>query len=81
MVMLPHKGKKDALTVAGRIQKNIKKKKIVFEKEKIAVSASMGIVAIKTDKKMSISALIKIADEALYEAKAKGGDCFVVKII
>ncbi len=81
MLMLPHKAKLEALTVATRLTKNIKKKTIIFEKNKIHITASMGIVSIKTDKKISINALIKLADEALYEAKAKGGGCHVLKTL
>lgn len=81
MLMLPHKGKKEALTVATRLEKNIRKKVIIFEKNRMRVTASMGIVSIKTDKKISIIALIRLADEALYEAKAKGGNRHVLKTL
>lgn len=81
MLMLPHKGKKEALIVADRLIRDIKTKTIIFEKHKIPLSASMGIISLKTDKKIDISSLIKLADEALYEAKAKGGNCHVIKTL
>jgi len=81
MLMLPQKGKKDALTVAERLNKNIKRKSVIFEKNKINIASSMGIVSIKTNQPIDMDSLIKLADEALYEAKAKGGSCFVIKTI
>jgi len=78
MLMLPHKGKKDAEIVAGRLINNTRKKPVVFEKNKINIAASMGIVSLNTDKKIEIGELIKLADEALYQAKANGGDRYVL---
>jgi len=81
MVMLPHKGKKEALVVAKRIEKAVRTKPIVFEKKKISVTTSQGVVSLETDKKVEMDQLIKLSDEALYEAKAKGGDCHVIKTV
>ena len=81
MVMLPHKGNKEALVVAKRIEKAIRTKPIVFEKKKISITTSQGIVSLETDKKIEMDQLIKLSDEALYEAKAKGGNCHVIKTV
>jgi len=77
MLMMPHKGKKEALIVAERLINNTKRKAVVFEKKKIDITASMGIVSLKTDREIKMPTLIKLADEALYQAKAKGGNCCV----
>ena len=81
MVMLPHKGNKEALVVAKRIEKTVRTKPIVFEKKKISITTSQGVVSLETDKKIEMDQLIKLSDEALYEAKAKGGDCHVIKTV
>ncbi|MDD5439844.1 MAG: diguanylate cyclase [Candidatus Omnitrophica bacterium] len=81
MIMLPHKGKKECLVVAGRIARIISSRPMVFEKAKVRVSTSQGLVALETDKMMSMDQLIQTADEALYEAKTKGGNCYVLKTI
>jgi diguanylate cyclase (GGDEF)-like protein len=81
MIMLPNKGKKDALAVARRIEESIRKKKISFEKKNVTITTSQGIVSLETADKIALEDLVKLADEALYEAKAKGGDCHVVKAI
>lgn len=81
MVMLPHKGKKDACVVARRIHEAAGSRPVVYEKSKIDITASLGIVSVETTKKISIDQVIKCADEALYAAKSKGGDCFIVQTV
>jgi len=81
MVMLPHKGAKESLVVAMRVKKILAKKPVLFEKKKIPLVVSQGIVSCETGRDISMDYLIKLADEALYEAKAKGGDCYVHKIV
>jgi len=81
MIMLPHKGKKESGIVADRISKIISSRPMVFEKTKVKVTTSQGIVAVDSDKNLTIDQLMRTADEALYEAKAKGGNCFVLKTV
>ncbi|MFH1790498.1 MAG: diguanylate cyclase [Candidatus Omnitrophota bacterium] len=81
MVMLPHKGAKDAAVVAERIRKSTAGKCVVFDKKRIRITVSQGVVALDTQKKVSIEALIQKADECLYEAKDKGGACYVIGVM
>ena len=76
MIMLSHKTSKDACIIAERLKK-IMKKPIIFDKNKISVSFSMGIVSIDHNKKYDIDSLFKEADKALYEAKSRGGNCYI----
>lgn len=78
MVMLSHKRKEEALVAAERLQKAMKKP-IIFEKNKINTSISMGIIEVKDIKKVEMNYLLKRADEALYEAKSKGGNCYILR--
>lgn len=81
MLMLPHKNKKDAMTVAVRVKQVISTKAFLFEKKKIGITASQGIVSLHTDKNIDIDNLLKMSDEALYEAKAKGGNTYIMKVV
>ena len=78
MVMLLHKTERQARIVAERLMKAMKKP-IMFEKKKINVTFSMGIVAIKEVKKIDMKDPLALADAALYEAKSKGGNRYIVK--
>lgn len=44
----------------------------------LAVTASIGVVSLRPDEKTNLPAALKLADEALYEAKKAGRDRFIV---
>jgi len=46
--------------------------------EPLAVTASIGVVSLHPDEKTSLTAALKLADEALYEAKKAGRDRYVL---
>jgi len=74
MVMLPHKALKEAGIVAKRIRDSVRQRPFVHERRKIRVTVSQGIVELPAKKNISVNRFIKLADEALYKAKARGGD-------
>jgi len=78
MIMLSHKTEKEAGVVIDRLRKALQKP-IVFEKNKINVTFSAGIVLAKEEKNPDINKLFKDSDQALYKAKSKGGNCCVIK--
>ena len=78
VIMLAHKNKEEAKIVADRIKK-VCEKAFSFEGSKIAITLSMGIVDIGKYDKAQIDKVIEDADKALYEAKAKGGNAYVMK--
>jgi len=45
----------------------------------ITVSASIGAVYTENVRDLSYERLVQMADEALYEAKASGRNCYVIK--
>ena len=77
MVMLPCQDGRQAVKIIERLKKAMKKP-IPFEKNKMNVTVSVGIVEVKGSKK-NAEDLLKTADKALYEAKGKGGNCSVMK--
>jgi len=79
MVMLSHKTEKEACVVAERLKKAMKKP-VIFEKNRINITFSMGIVEIKEIETIDMKELLMLADKALYEAKTKGGDQYVIEI-
>ncbi len=78
-IMLPHKGKKHAVCASKRIQEAVSGKPIVYEKKKIRITASQGVVSLESGVQHDIEELMASADEALYQAKAKGGNCYISK--
>jgi diguanylate cyclase (GGDEF)-like protein len=78
MVMFSQKTAKHATIAAERLKKMMKSP-IVFENKKIYATFSMGIVELKGIEPVDIEGLLKLADEALYEAKSKGGNQCVIK--
>ncbi|MGB2706115.1 MAG: diguanylate cyclase [Candidatus Omnitrophota bacterium] len=76
MIMLAHKTERQARVVAERLKRTMEKP-IVFESNRINVTFSMGIVSVKGDEETDINRLLKLADEALYEAKSKGGNRYI----
>ncbi|MFH1593777.1 MAG: diguanylate cyclase [Candidatus Omnitrophota bacterium] len=78
MVMLSHKREMEAVIVAERLKVSLKKP-VNFENNKINITFSMGIVSTRDIEKPNINDLFALADKALYEAKSKGGNQFVLK--
>jgi diguanylate cyclase (GGDEF)-like protein len=76
-VLLPKIFKKSALATAERIRKAVKKDVMKVGKVKISVTISIGIASYPGDWS-SVEALMKGADNALYEAKNEGRDRSVV---
>jgi diguanylate cyclase (GGDEF)-like protein len=81
VVLLPQTNIQEATQIAEAIQQSVNKLKIVTApsvKNKY-VSLSMGVSSLIPNKNASPKALVKIADEALYEAKGQGRNCIVIK--
>ena len=61
-----------ALEVAERLRVSIEAKPFWFESVIVPITVSVGVASIKTQVETSASALLKEADEKLYEAKRTG---------
>lgn len=73
VVILPTTNADAAISVAERIRVAISEHKIISEEEALEVTVSIGIATLSDHNVIErIDALIRLADEALYEAKEKG---------
>jgi diguanylate cyclase (GGDEF)-like protein/PAS domain S-box-containing protein len=71
LCLLPETDLNEALTVAERIRTVIAEEPFVFYDARISVTVSQGVSELR-DEVHSVEALLKLADEALYEAKRRG---------
>lgn len=77
MFLIPESDKINVPTFAERVLRALEKTEVVYNRETIRFTASIGV---KTFDKatMSLESLLKAADEALDEAKRRGGNCIVI---
>ncbi len=80
-VVLRDTSLKEAEKVAEKFRKIIAGKKVIYEKQEIRFTVSIGVAAIcgNADGISSIEDIIKKADDALYKAKAKGRNCVEIQ--
>ena len=78
VIMLSHKSPEEARLVAERLKKAMKRP-VAFETDKISITFSVGIAEVGESKKADMKSILKIADKALYEAKSKGGNRYIIK--
>ena len=71
-LVLPETNPVEAAGVAERMRKAITSMRFTGDIEELEISASIGVATIPLDKIDSVDALIRAADEALYEAKSNG---------
>lgn len=74
LIVLPETDREGAWTVAERLRQIMATKPIVIGDQEIAITASFGLASFDpgTDKEPSAEALIKEADQHLYQAKKEG---------
>jgi diguanylate cyclase (GGDEF)-like protein len=79
-VILPMTPLKDALLTAERLRKSVASEKITYHERSISLTMSFGVAAWERNRDIGTEALIKMADEALYDAKHSGRNaCCVYK--
>ncbi|NLZ39615.1 MAG: diguanylate cyclase [Firmicutes bacterium] len=78
-VVLKNASLADAKRLAEQFRENIARRKVIFGKQEIGVTVSIGVASIRNnnDASNNITDILKIADDALYKAKAKGRNCVV----
>ena len=71
-IILPMTPLKEAIQAAERLRKAIESEKIVYREKSVSVTMSFGIALLENNRKVDVEGLIKMADEALYDAKNTG---------
>ena len=70
-IILPSADLADAVAVAERLRTEVEQVPAIYEQHAIAYTISLG-VAVMEDDMSGFAALIKRADQAMYEAKHQG---------
>jgi diguanylate cyclase (GGDEF)-like protein len=78
-VVLKNVSLEEAKKVAEQFRETVARRKVIYEKKEICFTVSIGVAAIRgnTDVINDIEDATKMADDALYKAKAKGRNCVV----
>jgi diguanylate cyclase (GGDEF)-like protein len=71
VVMLPETSLASAMAAAERIRETLAQASIEHDGQGIAVTASIGVATLQSDS-ADIASILSAADQALYEAKARG---------
>jgi len=78
-VVLRNASLEEAKIVAEKFREIVASRKVIYEGQEISSTVSIGVAAIRgnTDDINNIEDILKMADDALYKAKAKGRNCVV----
>jgi diguanylate cyclase (GGDEF)-like protein len=68
-------GSEEALTFADRIRSLVETTAFAHEKTPVSVTVSLGVASLLDCKEPSVDQLVRLADSALYSAKASGRNC------
>ena len=71
-MLLPHTTKDHAARIAEKIRSHVARKKLSYVESVFHATVSIGVAAAKADALPATRALIRAADEALYDAKKTG---------
>jgi diguanylate cyclase (GGDEF)-like protein len=71
-VVLPETTREGAITVAERIRETVENHPFKFEEKPYRVTISVGVAATAGEQPLTLSELIRQADEHLYQAKREG---------
>lgn len=71
-IILPMTPSKEAFLTAERLRKSIASLKIPYDQRSLSVTMSFGIASYEKKRDVDIEGFIKMADEALYDAKNSG---------
>lgn len=72
LIVLPQVDCLEASRLADRLRSSLSDTPILYEKNAITVTMSMGVADNLDDQRNSVDCILRSADEALYKAKAEG---------
>jgi len=72
IAVLPDATLKEAVFVADRVRMSLQKAKFSGALSKLSLTVSLGVALFSTDGPTTVDGFIKMADDALYRAKANG---------
>ncbi len=81
LALLPNCGEAQALKLAERVRKAVVAEPYWSNGQQIACTVSIGLTAVTEIGYPEISAIIRAADQALYDAKKRGRNCAAVQSI
>lgn len=76
-ILLPNTNLIEAVQLAERLRKHVEKHPFCHGADQIQLTVSLGV----TGHSGSVDEMLKLADDALYEAKAKGRNCTVYRVL
>ena len=71
-IILPEANIESAFLVAERLRESIRSQNIVYKEKPISLTMSFGVACASSNQSLSSDSLIKMADDALYNAKNQG---------
>ena len=77
-VILPNMSSKNSIGMTEKIWRAIRESEIIVGVEALSFTASLGVASSDLIGSYDVFSLIQAADKALYVAKDKGRDCFVM---
>ncbi len=79
VILLPSTTLQEAISVAEQILIEIRKQELIFDKQIIKITTSIGVASCQ--EKCIVDKLVSEADQYLYQAKHDGRDCVKHKLI
>jgi diguanylate cyclase (GGDEF)-like protein len=75
LIVVPATDTPATLTIAERIRKTLESKPVSTQEGELKITASLGVAISSGDERGTADILLRLADEALYRAKARGRNC------
>ena len=75
VVILPETTLNDSLPIAENLRKIIEATPIMFERDELIISASIGVADFRVDKHHKFEDIFVLSDDALYYSKENGRNC------